>query len=122
MCEASFGSSCDVGGGGVAVKFAYSSSSGNASFNNRLLPPQHTMPTISPPTITLTEDQIDDLLYYSRTNDIEELVSTLCTIKSALGEGVSEGDILLNAVDAESGNGVLHMAAANGHGGGFSST
>ena len=67
-------------------------------------PPQHTMPTISPLNIILTEDQIDDLLYYSRTNDIEGLLSTLCTIRFVLGGGVSEGDILLNALDAESGN------------------
>lgn len=63
----------------------------------------------------LSEDEIDDLLYFARTGDEEEfntLSSELCTRKS-----VSVVELLLAARDEANGNGVLHMAAANGHSG-----
>lgn len=71
----------------------------------------------------LSEDEIDDLLYFARTGDTEEFSSLwkeLCEReKKAVG---SEGEELLDlgsllevARDEESGNGVLHMAAGNGH-------
>jgi hypothetical protein len=68
---------------------------------------------------TLSEDEIDDLLYFARTGDKEEfdtLRAELCE-----REKVTEAELLEAARDAESGNGVLHMAAANGHSSEFAS-
>ncbi|KAK0103148.1 hypothetical protein ONS95_014948 [Cadophora gregata] len=62
---------------------------------------------------TLSEDEIDDLLYFARTGDkaeFESLKEELCK-----REKVEVTDLVENARDSESGNGVLHMAAANGH-------
>lgn len=61
----------------------------------------------------LSEDEIDDLLYFARTGDQEEfntLSNELCK-----RESVSVVELLIAARDEGSGNGVLHMAAANGH-------
>jgi hypothetical protein len=63
----------------------------------------------------LTEDEIDDLLYFARIGDKAEfstLEDELCK-----RESVSEVQLLEAAKDEESGNGILHMAAANGHSG-----
>ena len=72
-----------------------------------------------PTQTTLSEEQIDDLLYLARTNESSELRSELAAIKeahmTARGMRTSEADILLAAVDPETGNNVFHMAAANGH-------
>ena len=78
------------------------------------------MSTVAPTTqISLSEEQIDDLLYLARTNESSELLSELAVIKEAQmtteGTLTSEVGILLAAVDPETGNNVLHMAAANGH-------
>ncbi|PQE28505.1 hypothetical protein CJF32_00005602 [Rutstroemia sp. NJR-2017a WRK4] len=61
----------------------------------------------------LTEDEIDDLLYFARTGEKEEfdtLREELCK-----REGCSIVELLETARDTESGNAVLHMCAANGH-------
>lgn len=60
-----------------------------------------------------TEDEIDDLLYFARTGDAEEFE----TAKNELckRENVSVVELIQAAKDEHSGNGVLHMAAANGH-------
>jgi hypothetical protein len=61
----------------------------------------------------LSEDEIDDLLYLARTGDLEEfntLSDELCK-----RESVTVVELLQAARDEGSGNGVLHMAAANGH-------
>lgn len=61
----------------------------------------------------LSEDEIDDLLYFARLGDKSEfnaLKGELCN-----RENVTEMEVLEAARDEESGNGVLHMAAANGH-------
>lgn len=76
--------------------------------------------TVSTSTqVTLSEEQIDDLLYLARANESSELLSELTAIKEAYmtarGVRPSEVDILLAAVDPVTGNNVLHMAAANGH-------
>lgn len=63
----------------------------------------------------LSEDEIDDLLYYARTGDLLEftaLSSELCKREQSTTPAV-----LLVAKDHYSGNGPLHMAAANGHAG-----
>lgn len=64
---------------------------------------------------TLSEDEIDDLLYFARIGDIDEFN----TLKDQLcqREGVAVLQLLQCARDEGSGNGILHMAAANGHAG-----
>ncbi|ELR06870.1 hypothetical protein GMDG_08161, partial [Pseudogymnoascus destructans 20631-21] len=63
---------------------------------------------------TLSEDDTDDLIYFARAGelaDFREQLEALCK-----REGCAVEEILAAvAVDGESGNGVLHMAAANGH-------
>ncbi|KAI5815853.1 ankyrin repeat-containing domain protein [Pyronema omphalodes] len=62
---------------------------------------------------TLSEEQIDDLLYFARAGETDEFLSTLEEIKTATkSTGI---EILLAARDEHSLNNVLHMAAANGH-------
>jgi hypothetical protein len=60
----------------------------------------------------LSEDEIDDLIYFARAgeqSDLDELLSTL-----AAREGVSPVEILLAAKD-ETKSTCLHMATGNGH-------
>ncbi|KZF20256.1 ankyrin [Xylona heveae TC161] len=64
-------------------------------------------------SFTLTEDEIDDLLYFARAGEADDLVSTLKELATAKGLS-SPGPILSQARDEHSGNSVLHMAAANG--------
>lgn len=69
------------------------------------------MPSAMPPQ--LSEDDIDDLLYFARIGDQEELntsIEELCK-----HETTTLAEILLLAKDELTGNGPLHMAAANGH-------
>jgi hypothetical protein len=61
----------------------------------------------------LSEDEIDDLLYFARTGEKEEF-DTL-KVELCKRENVSVTELLIAARDEASGNGVLHMAAANGH-------
>ena len=64
---------------------------------------------------TLSEDDTDDLIYFARAGelgDFREALEALCK-----REGCAVDEVLAVAVDGESGNGVLHMAAANGHSG-----
>ncbi|TVY91821.1 Ankyrin repeat-containing protein [Lachnellula willkommii] len=60
----------------------------------------------------VSEDEIDDLLYFARTGDTEEFN----TVKEELckRENITVVELLQAARDGQSGNGVLHMAAANG--------
>ncbi|OBT84350.1 hypothetical protein VE02_07251 [Pseudogymnoascus sp. 03VT05] len=63
--------------------------------------------------LTLSEDETDDLIYFARAGelaDFREQIEALCK-----REGCEVEEVLAVAVDGESGNGVLHMAAANGH-------
>ncbi|KAH7318276.1 ankyrin repeat-containing YAR1 [Stachybotrys elegans] len=60
----------------------------------------------------LTEDEIDDLVYFSRTGEDEDLISTLTAL--AEREKVSPAEILLAAKD-EGKSTCLHMATGNGH-------
>ncbi|KAM7211637.1 Ankyrin repeat-containing domain protein [Rhypophila decipiens] len=60
----------------------------------------------------LTEDEIDDLLYFARTGDQEELASTLTAL--AEREKVSTAEILSSARDDKKST-CLHMATGNGH-------
>ena len=63
------------------------------------------------PSPTLSEDDIDDLLYFARTNDTSELETTLASLSSQ--HACAEADILTAARDPDSGNTVAHYAAAN---------
>ena len=61
----------------------------------------------------LSEDKIDDLLYFARTGEAAEFLETLDDI--AASRKVPKTDILLAARDEHSLNNVLHMTSANGH-------
>ena len=69
------------------------------------------MPTATPSILTI--DQIDDLLYLARVGDTTDLKTT--TNLFAKNLSTTPTTILAAAVDRDSGNGLLHMAAANGH-------
>lgn len=64
--------------------------------------------------LSLTEDEIDDLLYLARANETQDLPAYLAEL-SQTRPGSSHADVLVSAVDAASGNSALHYAAANGH-------
>jgi hypothetical protein len=69
------------------------------------------MPSAMPPQ--LSEDEIDDLLYFARTGELQDfngLAHELCERECA-----SLSDLLSAVKDTYSGNGPVHMAAANGH-------
>ncbi|KAK6509731.1 hypothetical protein TWF481_004461 [Arthrobotrys musiformis] len=78
-----------------------------------MAPPTVTKPTITPPPPTLDEDITDDLLYFSRTNELSDLKETITTLSTSLNRYPLE--ISAAAVDEYSGNTCLHMAAANNH-------
>ena len=59
----------------------------------------------------LTEDQIDDLLYFARTGESQDLLDTLAEIKAAAN--VTSVEVLLAARDEHTGNNVLHMTAGS---------
>ena len=60
---------------------------------------------------TLNEEEIDDLIYLARVNELGEFKSEL--EKLTTREKCDVADIVRVAKDEQSGNGVLHMAAAN---------
>ena len=62
-------------------------------------------------TLSPTEDEIDDILYYSRTNCLSELKELLDSLSARSPLAM----ILTYAIDTLSGNSALHMSAANGH-------
>jgi hypothetical protein len=62
---------------------------------------------------SLSEDEIDDLLYFARTGDAEEFRALKKELLMRDTCGLAQ--VLEAARDADRGNGVLHMAAANGH-------
>lgn len=66
---------------------------------------------------TLNEEEIDDLIYFARVNELGEIKEEL--EKLTTREKCDVADIVRVAKDEQSGNGVLHMAAANGHVGTF---
>ena len=69
------------------------------------------MPTATP--TSLTTDQIDDLLYLARLGETSDLTTAVDLLAKTLS--TTPATILAAAVDRDSGNGLLHMAAANGH-------
>ncbi|KAL8942486.1 MAG: hypothetical protein Q9216_001630 [Gyalolechia sp. 2 TL-2023] len=67
------------------------------------------MPSVILPI--LSADEIDDLLYLARVNDLHDLRASIEVIAGA--QRSSAETIICAAVDPDSGNGLLHMAAAN---------
>ncbi len=67
---------------------------------------------------SLAPDRIDDLLYMARTDDLDVIV-----LLQQLGQehGLPDAEVILQAVDPDTGDTMLHMAAANGHTGPFQS-
>jgi hypothetical protein len=60
----------------------------------------------------LSEDEIDDLIYFSRTGEDSDLVESLTALSER--EKVSPAEIILAAKD-EGKSTCLHMATGNGH-------
>jgi len=63
-------------------------------------------------TLTLTADEIDDVLYFTRVNEASDLQATITELAQKYNRAPRE--IVEAAVDSESGNGALHYCAANG--------
>lgn len=62
---------------------------------------------------TVSEEEIDDLLYFARageTTDFTSFLDELCA-----RENCSKADLLAVVKDETTGNGPLHMGSANGH-------
>jgi hypothetical protein len=64
-------------------------------------------------TLILTEDEIEDLLYLARTNELPDLQQLLKELSTKYT--VSKAQILARSTDPETGNSPLHYACANGH-------
>ncbi|KAF4967262.1 hypothetical protein FSARC_5174 [Fusarium sarcochroum] len=61
----------------------------------------------------LTEDEIDDLIYFSRAGEQDDLTETIKTL--AERENASPAEIVAAAQDASNKSTCLHMATGNGH-------
>lgn len=68
------------------------------------------MHSTAPPALTF--DEIDDLLYFTRANEVQDLQQTITEL--AQKYSCSQKDILEAAIDPETGNTVLHFCSANG--------
>ena len=68
------------------------------------------MPTALPPSSS--EDDIDELLYLARVGDTQAFQTLLTAVSKT--HHTSPPNLLPSVQDAETGNTVLHMAAANG--------
>ncbi|KAF2171137.1 hypothetical protein M409DRAFT_19108 [Zasmidium cellare ATCC 36951] len=68
------------------------------------------MHSTAPPSLTF--DEIDDLLYFTRANETQDLQQTITEL--AQKYECSPKAVLEAAVDPESGNTVLHFCSANG--------
>ncbi|GIZ48019.1 hypothetical protein CKM354_001109400 [Cercospora kikuchii] len=60
----------------------------------------------------LTFDEVDDLLYFTRANEVQDLQQTITELTQRYS--CSAKDVLEAAIDPESGNTVLHFCSANG--------
>jgi hypothetical protein len=61
------------------------------------------------PQTQLSDEEIDDLLYFARTGDLQAL-KAFSTEKNT-----TPSDLLTQAIDPSTGNTLLHFCAANGH-------
>lgn len=64
-------------------------------------------------TLTLNEDTLDDILYFARANETDDLLSLLSALADT--NKTSPMIVLSSAIDKESGSTAIHYAAANGH-------
>jgi uncharacterized protein len=71
-----------------------------------------TMPTAAAAPPALTFEEIDDLLYFTRANEAEDLQQTIAELSQKYS--CSPRDVLRACIDAETGNTVLHYCSANG--------
>ncbi|TGZ77173.1 ankyrin [Ascodesmis nigricans] len=62
----------------------------------------------------MSEDEIDDLLYFARAGETKELEELLNALETKY-PSVDKAAIITTAKDEHSGNNSLHMAAGNGH-------
>lgn len=62
---------------------------------------------------TLTDDQIDDLLYFARTGHLDDFRD--CIEAFAKNANISHYEVISAAVEQQSSNSPFHMASANGH-------
>jgi uncharacterized protein len=62
---------------------------------------------------SLTEDEIEDFLYFARANDISEFKNAL--IQSSQDRNIAAAEIIKAVIEDESGNTPLHYGSANGH-------
>jgi hypothetical protein len=69
--------------------------------------------TSNKPPDTLAEDEIDDILYIARANELPELAPYLTYLSQKYS--TTPYAILLSSTDSETQNTPLHYAAANGH-------
>lgn len=70
----------------------------------------HNTTIMAPPA--LTADEIDDVLYFTRVNEVEDLKTTIAELAQKYQCETKE--VVEAAIDPESGNGTLHYCAANG--------
>jgi uncharacterized protein len=68
------------------------------------------MPFLGSPSLEI--DEIDDLLYFTRVNEADDLYQTVIELSQKYN--CSERDILVSAVDPNSGNTIIHYCSANG--------
>lgn len=61
----------------------------------------------------LSEEEIDDLIYFARAGENDDLNESLAAL--AEREKASEAEILIAAKDEGNKSTTLHMAAGNGH-------
>ena len=61
---------------------------------------------------SLTLDEIDDLLYFTRVNEIEDLQQSILELTQKYG--CAPKDVILSGIDPESGDTLLHYCSANG--------
>ena len=71
---------------------------------------QHIIIAMAP---QLSEDEIDDLIYFARAGENDDLVENLTALADR--EKVTPAEILLAARDESSKSTTLHMATGNGH-------
>lgn len=80
------------------------------SLASRAAPYFAKMPSLEMPSLTL--DEIDDLLYFTRVNEVEDLQQTISELSEKYN--CSQRDVIPAGVDPESGNTLLHYCSANG--------
>ena len=61
----------------------------------------------------LSEDEIDDLIYFARTGENDDLMETVTALADR--EKVTPAEIVLAAKDESNKSTTLHMATGNGH-------